>query len=444
MPNLAALVPPEWFTNLPGINSLAESSPIVVNYIIWPLIQIAAVLFVVLTLVAYLTLAERKISAWIQVRIGPNRVGPWGLLQPLADGVKLLLKEDLIPLKADRSVFTLAPIISMVAALVVLAVVPWGALWATITDIDIGLLFILSVSSVGVLGIILGGWASNSKYPLLGALRSSAQMVSYEVAMGLALIGGLMFTKTLSMGGMVLAQERMHIWVVFLQPLAFLIYLVSGIAETNRAPFDLPEAESELVAGFHTEYSGFRFSIYFIAEYANMLVVSAIAVTMFLGGWYFPGISKLVNLTSNATLNEIVYVFVSIGVFAIKTLALLYFFFWFRWTFPRYRYDQLMELGWKWMIPAALANIVITGILFVIGQELGFVISRGTYLDLTPAGYAFFIGTSFLITIPLAWMVLAVINSRSRDFNLREPQPLPMNRQVRGVTKSQITPAAGD
>jgi NADH-quinone oxidoreductase subunit H len=363
-------------------------------------------------------------------------VGPFGLLQPLADGVKLLIKEDLIPLKADRVIFTIAPILSMVAALVVLAVVPWGAAWGTVTNIDIGLLFILSVSSVGVLGIILGGWASNSKYPLLGALRSSAQMVSYEVAMGLALIGGLMFTKTLSMQGMVLAQQRMHIWGVFLQPLAFLIYLISAIAETNRAPFDLPEAESELVAGFHTEYSGFRFSIFFIAEYANMVVVSAIAVTMFLGGWYLPGLGRILRPDSTP------FVIASIMVFGAKTLAILYFFFWFRWTFPRYRYDQLMELGWKWMIPAALANVVVTGIIFVVGQQLNLMVSHDTYLELTKLGYLFFIGTAFVVTVPITWVVLSQINRRSRDFNLREPEPLPMKRSLRGVTKSESKPVA--
>jgi NADH-quinone oxidoreductase subunit H len=430
---LAAYVAPEWFVRILEKLSLNQYlTEAMVNYVIWPLIQIAVVLFVVLTVVAYLTLAERKISAWIQARMGPNRVGPLGLLQPLADGLKLLIKEDLIPIKADRAVFTVAPIISMVAALVVLAVIPWGSAWATITNIDIGLLFILSVSSVGVLGIILGGWASNSKYPLLGALRSSAQMISYEVAMGLALIGGLMFTKTLAMGDMVVAQQRMHLWNVLLQPLAFLIYLVSGVAETNRAPFDLPEAESELVAGFHTEYSGFRFSIFFIAEYANMLVVSAIAVTMFLGGWYLPGLGRI--LAEDSAL----YVIASILVFAAKTAILLYFFFWFRWTFPRYRYDQLMELGWKWMIPAALANIILTGIIFVVGQNLGFVISRGTYLDLTRMGYVYFILTAFAVTVPVVWIVLALINRRSRDFNLVEPQPLPMKRTLKTAPKSEV------
>lgn len=416
---LLLLIPPEWFSRLiPTIN------PTLVNYLIWPLVQIAVVFGLIMLLVAYLTLAERKISAWIQVRIGPNRVGPLGLLQPFADGIKLLIKEDLIPLEADKWVFTMAPIITLVAALVMLAVIPWGAAWATIADVDIGLLFVLAVSSLGILGIILGGWASNSKYSLLGALRSSAQMVSYEVAMGLALIGTLMFTKTLSLQGIVVAQQQSGIWTVLVQPLGFLVYFISAIAETNRAPFDLPEAESELVAGFHTEYSGFRFSIFFIAEYTNMVVVSAIAVTLFLGGWSFPGLEHLKGYS------ETLFVFASVFVFVIKTLALLYSFFWFRWTFPRYRYDQLMDIGWKWLIPMGLVNIVLTATLFVTGKSLGFLVSADSFMKINGVvGYLFTIGTSFVVTIPVTWIVLALINQRSHDFNLRQAQPLPMNRK---------------
>lgn len=421
MINYLALSAPNWFTNLPILHDRVDVD--VMDYVLWPLVQIGVMFFIVLTLVAYLTLAERKVSAWIQVRIGPNRVGPLGLLQPLADGIKLLIKEDLIPLTADKQVFAIAPIISLVAALIALAVIPWGAAWGMISNIDIGLLFIFSVSSVGVLGIILGGWASNSKFALLGALRSSAQMVSYEVAIGLALIGGLMFTKTLALQDMVLAQERLHIWTVLFQPLAFIIYLISGIAETNRAPFDLPEAESELVAGFHTEYSGFRFSIFFIAEYTNMLIVSAVGVTVFLGGWYLPGLSYLLKPGS------FLFVISSIAVFAAKTLMLLYVFFWLRWSLPRYRYDQLMALGWKWLIPAALANIVLTAILFVIAQQLGLIISEDNFLEITKMGYVFLISTAFIITVPITWIMLGQINQRSRDFNLREAKPLPMNRK---------------
>src|SRR5256712_7369987 len=259
------------------------------DYILIPLIKIALILAVLPLLVAALTLAERKIIAFMQVRLGPMRVGPWGLLQPIADPIKLLLKEDIIPERADRWIFTLAPFICLSPAFIVLAVITIGAtvnifgkpITLDITDINIGVLYVLSISSVGVLGIILGGWASNSKYPLLGALRSAAQMVSYEVALGFSIIGVLMLSGTLSLVSIVEAQKNAGIWYVFLQPIGFILFFICGVAETNRAPFDLPEAESELVAGFHTEYSGFRFSLFFLAEYANMITVSAMTVTVF-------------------------------------------------------------------------------------------------------------------------------------------------------------------
>src|SRR5437667_2031884 len=259
-----------------------------INFVIWPFIQIGLVVTVVALWVAYATYLERKISAFIQARLGPMRVGPWGLLQPIADGLKLLTKEDFIPEKADRWIFFLAPYIAVAAAFIVFSVIPFGPDWAVITVLNIGVLFVLSVSSVGVLALILAGWSSNSKYSLLGALRSSAQMISYEVAMGLALIGALFFARTLSLSGIVAAQGSDSIWYVVYQPIGFLIFLISGIAENNRAPFDLAEAESELVAGFHTEYSGFRWSLFFMAEYAAMVVVTAVATTLYLGGWYFP------------------------------------------------------------------------------------------------------------------------------------------------------------
>src|SRR5882672_11509307 len=264
-----------------------------INHFIWPLIQIGITVLVVTFWVAYATYLERKISAFMQARLGPMRVGPWGLLQPIADGLKLLTKEDFIPEKADRWIFFFAPYIAVAAAFIVFSVVPFGPDWAVITDVNIGLLLVIAVSSVGVLALILAGWSSNSKYALLGGLRSSAQMVSYEVSMGLALIGGIMFARTLSLSGIVAAQGADSIWYILYQPLGFLIFLVSGIAENNRAPFDLPEAESELVAGFHTEYSGFRWSLFFMAEYAAMVIVSAVAVTVYLGGWYFPFVYRL-------------------------------------------------------------------------------------------------------------------------------------------------------
>ncbi|HEY3135378.1 MAG TPA: NADH-quinone oxidoreductase subunit NuoH [Blastocatellia bacterium] len=393
------------------------------EFIVWPAIQILIVLFIVLTLVAYLVYLERKVSAFMQSRLGPMRVGPWGLLQPLADGLKLILKEDIVPIKADRAVFLIAPIVSVVAALVVLSVIPWGAAWATIANVNIGLLFILAVSSVGVLGLVLAGWSSNSKYSLLGALRSSAQMVSYEVGMGLAIIGPLMFARTLSMSGIIDAQQADGIWYIFFQPLAFMVYVISALGETNRAPFDLPEAESELVAGYHTEYSGFRWSLFFMAEYSAMIVTSAVAVTVFLGGWHFPGLSLVKNQT--------LFVFLSIVVFGAKIFALIYAYMWFRWTWPRYRYDQLMELGWKWMIPAALANIVLTGVWYVLalprsqGGLLG-LMQAGAGGRLVPIGkgIVYFIVTGSVVTVPIVWGVLATINRRSRDFNLQEQRQL--------------------
>src|SRR5687767_10342980 len=269
-------------------------SPQTVNNVIWPFIQIGAVVTAIAGWAAYATYLERKISAFMQARLGPMRVGPWGLLQPIADAIKLLTKEDIEPDKADHYIFRFAPYIAVAAAFIVFAVIPFAPDWGVITDINIGLLFVLSVSSVGVLALILAGWASNSKYALMGALRSSAQMVSYEVAMGLSIIGALMFSRTRSLSGIVGTQASDSIWYVLFQPLGFLTFLISGIAENNRAPFDLPEAESELVAGFHTEYSGMRWSLFFMAEYAAMVVVSAVATTLYLGGWYFPGVQWLI------------------------------------------------------------------------------------------------------------------------------------------------------
>src|ERR1700681_720466 len=328
-----------------------------VNYVIWPFIQVGAVVTITAGWVAYATYLERKISAFMQARLGPMRVGPWGLLQPIADGLKLLTKEDFIPENADRWIFFLAPYIAVVAAFVVMAVVPFGPDWAVITDVNIGILFVLAVSSVGVLALILAGWSSNSKYALLGALRSSAQMVSYEVSMGLAIIGALMFARTLSLSGIVAAQQSDSMWFLLYQPIGFVIFVISGIAENNRAPFDLPEAESELVAGFHTEYSGFRWSLFFMAEYAAMVVVSAVATTLYLGGWYFPFVYKL-EVAGWAN----IYLIVCFFVFFTKLALILYLYFWLRWTLPRFRYDQLMDIGWKWLIPASLINIVLSAV----------------------------------------------------------------------------------
>jgi NADH-quinone oxidoreductase subunit H len=347
-----------------------------INFILIPLIKIVLILAVVPLLVAALTLAERKVIAFMQVRLGPMRVGPWGLLQPIADPIKLLLKEDIVPARADRWIFTLAPVICLIPAFIVLAVIPLGPainvppinifgrtitiapITPYVTDINIGVLYVLSISSVGVLGIILGGWASNSKYPLLGALRSAAQMVSYEVALGFSIIGVLMLAGTLSLVNIVEAQRNAQVWYVFLQPIGFILFFICGVAETNRAPFDLPEAESELVAGFHTEYSGFRFSLFFLAEYANMITVSAMAVTLFWGGWLRP----FPNIPALAFLDLIPPVLW----FAAKVIVFLYFYLWFRASWPRYRYDQLMKLGWQFLLPLAMANVIVTAILVLV------------------------------------------------------------------------------
>lgn len=407
-----------------------------VNYVIWPLIQVGAVVLITTLWVAYATYLERKISAFIQARLGPMRVGPWGLLQPIADGLKLLTKEDFIPENADRWIFFVAPYIAVVAAFITLAVVPFGPDWAVITDVNIGVLFVLAVSSVGVLALILAGWSSNSKYALLGALRSSAQMVSYEVSMGLAIIGALMFARTLSLSGVVGAQASNSIWFLLYQPVGFMIFLISGIAENNRAPFDLPEAESELVAGFHTEYSGFRWSLFFMAEYAAMVVVTAVATTLYLGGWYFPGVHKL-----EAAGYHNLYVALCVFVFLAKAGLLLYLYFWLRWTLPRFRYDQLMDLGWKWMLPAALINIVVTALGIGVIQGLdGYrgmhtivSVSSGLGLTLTGKIIGIVLGVGNLF---LTAGVLSLINWRSRDFNLKKQR-----RQIKLVDLPKGKPA---
>jgi NADH-quinone oxidoreductase subunit H len=430
------------FTLLAPINFIDQLllryfSADVINHFIWPFIQIGLVVSLVAGWVAYATYLERKISAFMQARLGPMRVGPWGLLQPIADGIKLLTKEDFIPEKADRWIFFFAPYIAVAAAFITFSVIPFGPDWAVITDVNIGLLFVLAVSSVGVLALILAGWSSNSKYSLLGALRSSAQMISYEVAMGLSLIGALMFARTLSLSGIVGAQESDSVWYFVYQPLGFLIFLVSGIAENNRAPFDLPEAESELVAGFHTEYSGFRWSLFFMAEYAAMVIVSAVAVTVYLGGWYVPFVFRLTEANGYHNL----YVIVSLLVFLIKLSAILYFYFWLRWTLPRFRYDQLMDIGWKWLIPSALINITLTALAIFVVQALDgwrglrTIQSLANGLDLTATGKAVMIVMG-LLSLGITGLLLARINWRSRDFNLKSQR-----RNIKLVNLPQGKPA---
>jgi NADH-quinone oxidoreductase subunit H len=338
----------------------------VIDTVVIPLIKILVVLNAVLVAVTFMVLLERKVIAWVQVRLGPMRVGPYGILQPIADVVKLMTKEDITPVKADRVLFTAAPMIALIPAFLVFAVIPFGpqisifgrTIALYITDLNVGLLYIVSVASIGVYGIILAGWASNSKYPLLASLRASAQLISYEVAVTMTLVSIIVTTGTMSMVGIVNAQYNHGWWYLFIQPLAFFIFFVGGLAETNRAPFDLPEAEQELTGGFHTEYSGMRFALFFLAEYANMIVVSSVATTVFLGGWLrpFPNVEALAFLD---VLPGWIW-------FLLKTFIWLYVFLWVRATLPRYRYDQLMRLGWKVLIPLAIANLVVSATLKVL------------------------------------------------------------------------------
>ncbi|HWT81658.1 MAG TPA: NADH-quinone oxidoreductase subunit NuoH [Candidatus Methylomirabilis sp.] len=322
------------------------------------LVKIGVVFGVLLLTVAYMTWIERKVIADIQVRLGPMRVGFHGLLQPIADGLKLMFKEDLIPSQVERVVFLLAPSLSIIPAFIAFAVIPFGDTTTLfgllskpvalhITDIDVGVLFVFGVASLGVYGIVLAGWSSNNKYSLLGGLRSSAQLISYELSMGLSVVGVLILAGSLSLVEIVRAQAGVGWflgipyprWFLFSQPLGFLIYFTCALAETNRAPFDLPEAETELVAGFHTEYSSMKFAMFFMAEYANMITVAALATTLFLGGWHGPfGLSPVWFLG--------------------KVFFLLFLFIWFRATLPRFRYDQLMSFGWKVLLPLALLNVV--------------------------------------------------------------------------------------
>ncbi|MEW6414620.1 MAG: NADH-quinone oxidoreductase subunit NuoH [Pseudomonadota bacterium] len=316
-----------------------------VQTVVWTLVKIMAIVVPLMLGVAYLTYAERKIIGWMQVRIGPNRVGPFGLLQPIADGLKLLMKEIIIPSGANKGLFILGPILAIAPALAAWAVIPFTDT-LVLADINAGLLYVMAITSMGVYGVIIAGWASNSKYAFLGAMRSAAQIVSYEIAMGFALVGVLMAAQSLNLTDIVQGQaggvHHWYIWPLF--PL-FLVYLISGVAETNRAPFDVAEGESEIVAGFHVEYSGMAFAVFFLAEYANMILVAALTTLMFLGGWLSP------------------FPFLPDGIvwWLLKTAFVLFLFLWFRATFPRYRYDQIMRLGWKVFIPITLVWIVVVG-----------------------------------------------------------------------------------
>lgn len=381
------------------------------NPLFWPFVITMVIIAVFPLMAGYIVLVERKVLADFQVRLGPMRVGPHGLLQPIADALKLMLKEDIVPTEADRAIFWFAPVISTFTGLTAFAVLPLSEK-IFVADVNVGLLVISAMSAVGILGIILGGWASNSHYPLLGALRSAAQLVSYEVALAFALVSGVMVAGTLSMQGIVRAQLERGIWFIFesygFMIVPFAVYIIAATAETNRAPFDLPEAESELVAGFHTEYSGFRWALYFLAEYANIFVVSAVAVTLFWGGWLrpfpnvtwlkmplnvgfpvilfagsalltFPMVKRLVDPMQKKVLTGVALLLVLLAAlflipavneaviglfwFLFKVSMIIYLMIWFRGTFPRFRYDQLMNIGWKIAIPVGMGAVLVNAVI---------------------------------------------------------------------------------
>jgi NADH-quinone oxidoreductase subunit H len=336
--------------------------------IIYKALLASFILVLSLLVAMYSTLIERKVAGWFQDRHGPNRAGPWGLLQPLADGAKLFFKEEFMPLSADKFLYILGPSLTMFIALLTSAAIPWGpdliingaAYPLQVADVNIGILYVFAILSIGVYGIMIGGWASNNKYALLGAVRASSQMISYELAMSLSIITIVMMTGSLSMREIV-AQQQGFNWNIIYQPLGFLIFLICAFAETNRAPFDLPECETELVGGYHTEYSSMKLGFYLFAEYINMFISGAVMATLFLGGYHFPGLDKL-GLSPN------VFAFVSFMVLFTKITLFGFIYMWIRWTLPRFRYDQLMKLGWKSLIPLAILNVVVTGVVILLNQ----------------------------------------------------------------------------
>ena len=318
-------------------------------YLLIALVKVLIVFAGMMLIVAYMTLMERKVLGHMQVRFGPNRVGPFGLLQPVADGLKLFFKEDITVPFANKMIYTLAPTVLVITAIASYAVIPFGdsvtilgkKIDMVVADVNVGLLYLLAISSLGVYGVVMGGWASNNKYSLLGSIRSSAQMISYELSLGLSIMGVLMITGSLSLTRIVEAQSS--VWFIVYQPLGFIIYLISAVAECSRTPFDLTECENELVAGYQTEYSSMKFALYYLAEYAHILVVSSLAVTLFFGGWQGPFLPPVIW-------------------FLIKIFFFIFFFIWIRATFPRFRYDQLMKFGWKVLFPLALLNIMLTAV----------------------------------------------------------------------------------
>jgi NADH-quinone oxidoreductase subunit H len=338
------------------------------TYLVWPVVKFLIAFVIVQLIVVAMTWIERRLLGFMQARLGPNRVGPWGLFQGIADPVKLLLKEDILPSSAEKIAYFLGPMLPLVPAFIVFALIPYGPPpMFTVTRVNVGLLLILAVTSTAVYGIILGGWASNNKYSLMGGLRSAAQMVSYEVPFGLSIVGVLMICGSLDLVTIVRYQE-LNAWNFLPQFVACFIFFVSMNAENNRTPFDLPEAESELVAGFHTEYSGMKFAFFMLAEYSMMIVNSCLIVTLFFGGWTLAMFD--LGLTTNVLRGMGIFGgLLGAAIFFAKVMVFMLIYVWFRATFPRFRFDQLMDLGWKWLIPLSLANIVVTGLFILAGQE---------------------------------------------------------------------------
>lgn len=336
-------------------------------FVLEKFILIIIVFVITLVIAMYSTLAERKVAGFIQDRPGPERAGPFGILQPLADGGKFFFKEEIIPAGAHRTLFVLGPTLAIITACISSAVIPWGQpldingriIELQVADVNIGVLYIFGVIALGVYGIMLGGWASNNKFSLMGSIRAASQSISYEIAMGLSIIALLMVTQTLSMKEIVSQQAGFLNWNIWAQPLGFLIFLICAFAETNRVPFDLPECETELVGGYHTEYSSMKLGLFMFSEYINMFVASAVMASLYFGGYNFPFMDSL-PLSANWI------AIIGLFVFFIKIFAFIFFFMWIRWTLPRFRYDQLMNLGWKVLIPLAIANIVITGVVIIL------------------------------------------------------------------------------
>jgi NADH-quinone oxidoreductase subunit H len=407
-------------------------------FLISTVVKMVVVFTVYMVGVALLTLAERKISAWIQGRLGPNRVGgKLGLLQPAADGVKNIMKEETLPTHVNKPIFMLAPMLAFIPALVAWAVIPFGAPWDSkwgripmvVADLPVGFLFTLAISSLGVYGIVLAGWSSNNKYALLGGLRSSAQMISYEIAMGMSLIPVLLLAGNVTLNEIVDQQANMHIWNVLTLTISFFIFVVAAFAETNRLPFDLPEAESELIAGYHTEYSAMKFSMFPISEYANMATSSALMATLFFGGWDIP-----FTRVDNTTGVSFFMTLLSIGLFGLKTLFFIFVFIWIRWTLPRFRYDQLMSLGWKFMLPLALSYIVIVASVMLGLDYVG--LERGFFYGLAMLGVN-------VVLVIITFFLLDRGRVISPAYGRATPQQIARLRAVT-TSRSHLSPQSGD